>query len=394
MKIIHLCLASFFPDNYSYQENMLPKFHKRLGYDVSVIASLETFDGNGNVTYYEKAKEYINENEILVNRLEYKKPLFIYKRLRRYKGLYKLLIKSAPDIIFIHGCQFLDIDKVVKFLKSNNGISVFVDNHADFSNSAKNFISKNFLHKYIWRKCAQKILPYTQRFYGVLPARVDFLTDVYKIPKSKCELLVMGADDDMVNKASSPEIRKEIRKKYNIDDDDFLIITGGKIDAWKKQTILLMKAINQMHCKKIKLIIFGTVVPELKDVFFSCVDNVSIIYAGWIDSKDTYYYFAASDLAVFPGRHSVLWEQATAQGLPIICKWWSGTDHIDLGGNVKFLYEDSVDIIAQMIYELFNNKKEYERMKSVAVNLGINHFSYQNIALRSISVSKQKEGLK
>ena len=37
MKIVHLCLCSFFPDNYSYQENLLPKYHKRLGYDVEVI---------------------------------------------------------------------------------------------------------------------------------------------------------------------------------------------------------------------------------------------------------------------------------------------------------------------------------------------------------------------
>lgn len=27
MKILHICLASFYIDNYSYQENLLPKFH-------------------------------------------------------------------------------------------------------------------------------------------------------------------------------------------------------------------------------------------------------------------------------------------------------------------------------------------------------------------------------
>ena len=50
MRITHLCLACFFPDGYSYQENMLPKYHKKLGHDVSVIASLQTFDKNGKVT--------------------------------------------------------------------------------------------------------------------------------------------------------------------------------------------------------------------------------------------------------------------------------------------------------------------------------------------------------
>lgn len=51
MKVVHLCLGCFFPDNYSYQENMLPKFHKQLGYDVEVIASLATFDKNGKASF-------------------------------------------------------------------------------------------------------------------------------------------------------------------------------------------------------------------------------------------------------------------------------------------------------------------------------------------------------
>ncbi len=30
MKIVHMCLGCFYPDNYSYQENMLPKYHKEM----------------------------------------------------------------------------------------------------------------------------------------------------------------------------------------------------------------------------------------------------------------------------------------------------------------------------------------------------------------------------
>ena len=60
MKIVHLCLGAFFPDNYSYQENMLPKFHKKQGFDVEVIASLETFDKDGKPSCYNEARQYIN----------------------------------------------------------------------------------------------------------------------------------------------------------------------------------------------------------------------------------------------------------------------------------------------------------------------------------------------
>ena len=36
MKILHLMLACFYIDNYSYQENYLPKYHKKQGNDVEI----------------------------------------------------------------------------------------------------------------------------------------------------------------------------------------------------------------------------------------------------------------------------------------------------------------------------------------------------------------------
>ena len=44
MKILHLMLACFYIDKYSYQENYLPKYHKKQGHDVEIIASLFTFE--------------------------------------------------------------------------------------------------------------------------------------------------------------------------------------------------------------------------------------------------------------------------------------------------------------------------------------------------------------
>ena len=48
MKIMHLMLSSFYIDNYSYQENLLPKYHKKLGYEVEIVASLFTFAVTGS----------------------------------------------------------------------------------------------------------------------------------------------------------------------------------------------------------------------------------------------------------------------------------------------------------------------------------------------------------
>lgn len=380
MKIVHLCLGCFFPDNYSYQENMLPKFHKQLGYEVEVIASLVTFDKDGKGTSLEEGSLYQNEYDIKVTRLDYKKPVKIYRKLKRYIGTYETLKKANPDILFIHGCQFMDMDLVVKCVKEHSNIKVYVDNHADFSNSGTNWLSKNFLHKILWRHMAHIIEPYTTKFYGVLPARVDWLVNMYKLSKEKCELLVMGADDDKVKEASNPEIRKSIRGKYGIAADDFLIMTGGKIDPWKTQTLLLMEAVAKINNPKVKLIIFGSVMPDLKEqVKNRCIDN-KVLYIGWVKSDDSYKYFAAADLVVFPGRHSVFWEQVAGIGIPMLCKYWEGTTHIELGGNVEFIRYDSVTEIQKKIEELIKYPEKYSRMKEVAHKEGMEKFSYKKIA--------------
>lgn len=385
MKIVHLCLASFYPDGYSYQENLLPKFHKELGLDVEVIASTQSFDKDGRICYLNKTGSYINEYGIKVTRLPYFFKGKICRKIRKYKGVFDSLQRAFPDIIFIHGIQFVDISEVIRYKKINPHVIIYADNHADFTNSATNWLSKEILHKIIWRHYAQLLVPYVNKFYGVLPVRVDFLKNVYHIPSGKCELLVMGADDNLVRKAKQSNMRKYIRKKYGISENQFLIVTGGKIDRWKTQTLLLMKAVHEINSDRIKLIVFGSVIRELRKKFNELVDNDKIHYVGWIPSNESYNYFEASDLGIFPGRHSVLWEQAVGQGLPLIVKDLPGTHHVDLGGNIIFLKNDSIDEIRHDIEYILNNKKAYQAMKNVAQARGMLYFSYKEIARRSIN---------
>ena len=129
----------------------------------------------------------------------------------------------------------------------------------------------------------------------------------------------------------------------------------------------------------VKLLVFGSVVPEMKEQFDKlCGDNV--IYIGWIKAPDSYKYFAACDFAVFPGRHSVFWEQVAAQAKPMIVKYWDGTTHVDIGGNVRFLYKDSVSEIKEEIEYVKDN---FDFMKDAA-NAAAKNFLYSDVARRSI----------
>lgn len=383
MKVTHICLNGPVTDNWSYQDNILPKYHKKIGLDVSVITSKYIWNDKGELDI-DNRDIYYNEYGIKTIRLECKYNANVNSKFKIYKNFYKTISEEKPDILFVHGCQFIDIIYIVKYVKLNPNVNVYVDNHADFSNSARTWISENILHKIIWRKCAHIIEPYTTKFYGVLPARVDFLRDLYKLPKEKIELLVMGADDEKVIEAKDEKMKTIIREKFDILESDFLIMTGGKIDIAKKQTILLMKAVQEINNDKIKLIVFGSVVEELKEEINSLTDGNKVKYIGWIPSEESYDYFAAADLVVFPGRHSVFWEQAVGLGIPCIFKYWNGTTHLDIGGNCDFLYEDSTDEIKEKIEFLLANPDEYNKMKNIAELKGMKEFSYYNIASKSL----------
>ena len=387
MKIVHICMAQY-SDGWNYQENLLTKYHIKLGYEVTLISSL--FCYKEGILVEDNRTSFLDINGCKIIRLRRKSNGFM-NRMPTYDCFYDTLCKEKPDIIFSHGCQYKDSALLAKYVKKHSEVKLFVDNHADFSNSATNFFSKIVLHKIIWRHYAHILLPYTQKFWGVLPARVDFLTNIYKIPKEKCDLLVMGADDEFVDKSNMKIRIRKLREKYGIKDEDFLIVTGGKIDIAKIQTELLIKAVLLQKRKEIKLLFFGSIAEEIKNRIFSLVDNQRVIYVGWITPDETFDYFAIADLVIFPGRHSVFWEQVAGQGIPMIVKYWPGIQHIDIGGNVLYITEDSVDEIKDKIENLVNNPQKYETMKSIAVERGKKFFSYKEIATCSILVNEDSD---
>lgn len=379
MKILHLMLASFYIDNYSYQENYLPKHHKAQGHEVEIVASLFTFDENGKGKWLPKPDRYVNEYGIPVTRLAFKRGKAA-RLLRRYDGMRAELERIAPDVIFIHGVQAADVTEVIRYCKRHPATRVYGDNHSDLVNSAKSWVSKNILHRVIWRYYTRRLEPYVQKFYGVLPARVDFLVDLYGLPKNKVELLVMGADDDCVAAALEPSVRAEKRAAYGLTDADFAVVTGGKIDRNKPQVLTLMKAVNELDDPQVKLLVFGSIHPALKEEFEAQLSD-RVQYVGWKQSADIYREFAAADVIAFPGLHSVLWEQAVAMGKPCLFRKLAGFDHIDLSGNCLYFTEDTPAAYGEVVRQA---KTQQSALKHIALEKGKEAFSYHHIAKKAL----------
>ena len=371
--ILHVCLTAPYQDNMGYDENIMPKYHVKQGYSVYLVSCFDEKD---------KKKIYINNDGVRIIRIKRKERVDKLLNFSEYPQLRKLLEKLHPDIIYVHNAQFFGFWNIISYVKTNKA-KLVVDNHDDYYNapvrSLRGFISRCIFYRMVFL-FSQK---YVTQFFGVTPWRCQYLNKVFGISRKKINLLVMGADDELIDFSKKDEISSMIRGKYNISNDDFLFVSGGKIDRTKNIHILA-KAVSEIPDQKVKLLLFGNICSDISESISELVDQKRIIHIGWIAPNEVYNYFLASNMAIFPGTHSILWEQACACGVPIIVKKWDMMNHIDLGGNAFFLDEINEEIIKGYILKFLEDKNAYNKAKKVAISKAVEYFSYSRISREAI----------
>ncbi len=390
MKVVHICLSAYIEGS-GYQESLLAKHHRLMGYDVYIVAR----SNDDSHTLHDSEISYINNQGIRVtllkaifqDRLSFRKLKSIISLLfGNVIGLYDYLCREKPDVIFLHGCQDVGCKSVVKYVKRNLCVRLFVDQHSDYYNTPVDSIKKKFIAKYIIGRQARNLYKLCETYWGVTPWRVQYLRDVYKLPEGKTKLLVMGGDDEKIDFENKENICLKIRDEYNVGENELLLVTGGKIDS-TKNTHLLIEAIKS--CPNVKLLVFGKPSPDFSECFESLLKNNSqIINVGWIGADKVYDYFLAADLVVFPGTHSVLWEQAVACGVPCLVKRWPGMEHVNVNGNCSFIdyssRESSIDILKAL--KPIITEQKINSMKRCAIECR-HDFLYSFIAKKSIGLA-------
>ena len=388
MRIVHIAPTSPYNDYWGYQDNLLPKYHREKGHEVTLIVS-DLTHRDGNIVQTECGDYYLNDG-IRVIRLKKKESFHrIITNLNAKLEVYDLLSEIKPDFIFFHGMISATLDQVVRYKKNICPQCVIVqDNHMDYFNCPYNTSSvKGKLIRAFYRRINKRNEKYVSRIYGVTPWRKNFAEDFYGSSPEKTDVLIMGADDEKVQLSRKEGIRREIREKNNISYEDFLVVTGGKIDS-KKNIHLLMEACGKKD--NVKLLVFGSVSDDIKGEFDALLEKYPrIIYIGWLDSDKVYDYFFSADLVAFPGSHSVLWEQACACKVPCLFKRIEGMEHVNNGGNSDFVDEVTEESLSSKIDELIFTDKYY-RMKKTAESSATDIYLYSKIAEKSLECSNKK----
>ncbi len=381
MKIVHLCLNVPFNEGWGYQDNLLPKYQVMHGAEVLVLATDTMFENGIVVNVPEET--FVSQDGYKVIRLKAKNvPVKALRFIEKY-DIYGILEEFRPDLIFSHGLLNITMLQAIKY-KKKYGCRIVQDNHQDWNNSPNAKFKKlrsRLLHGYyiLLNRYTQK---HVEKIYGVTPCRIDFAQDYFKVSSKKTDLLIMGASDEKINFAEKNNIRQKIRNELGVADNTMLIVTGGKIEPYKK-IVELMDAVKNIEAD-VKLLVFGSPVKGYEKTFSEHI-NENVINIGWIPADAVYDYFFASDLAFFPGLHSVLWEQACASKIPCVFRRLDGMDHVDCGGNSDFIDDVTAEGIKNKITELLFTDKYY-KLKEVAESDKTDIYLYSNIAKKSMEV--------
>lgn len=384
MKIVHVCLNGPYTDNWGYQENIIPRYHKLFGNTVTVIAQNQKHISSGKIVEVD-CSEYILEDGVRVIRIA-QKMMFSKKLFSAFLifDIYDILCDLKPDFVMIHGLigsvSALDVRKYIE--KTNRKCIVVADIHQDFYNS---YIRKNIkgkLMKIVLRFLNNKMFPYYQKIYYVAPSCKKYAEEYYKAPIDKLTLLPLACDTSLIKYENIETVRCEIRASYNFNKEDIIVCHGGKLDH-KKKTIELIKAVRELHeiNSNIKMILFGEFSEEIQVDLYSELQSASdfLVYTGMLTNEEYYKIFIASNIAAFPGGQSVLWQQAIACGLATIVKRHEGIEYLDLGGNIIYFDNDTKEEVYDKLLSIIVNDR-YIDMQEVALNKGSQYFSYERIS--------------
>lgn len=348
-----------------YQENILPLYHKHFGAEVRIVANcIDYIDGKVNIippgTYH--------DNDIEIVRIPFRRyHKYLDNKIRNYRGFKKEIEIFKPDIIFVHDAQFYNTHEIRNYVIANNKVKVIVDCHTDEGNSAKGKLSKIILHKIYYKWRINILDEVVNKWWGVLPGRVCFLTDYYDIDGNKIDYLPLGYDDLNLFKDTSEQNIIQLPKDY--------YVFCGRMDKRKEILELLThwKEYNARMEESNYLLLIGPIIDTRIDSIIK--ENPEyFMHIEWAAGKLLSMYLHKSMGVLFPGTHSTLWEWAMGMGKIIYIRrnYYNGLNIDNM--NIK-LVKGSIRKYVEDILSKQSINKVYD----------MEDYYYSNIAKKSLT---------
>jgi glycosyltransferase involved in cell wall biosynthesis len=230
--------------------------------------------------------------------------------------------------------------------------------------------------------------------------RIDFLSDQNKkiisilenYTKRKVETLTMGIDFNFWKPCPTPIMKKQLRQKYDINDNQLVLLSACNLIPRKQIDYFLNTLEENQNVTNFKYILVGRGSPQyldyIKQVGKNLIASGKFIIYNYAIGEALRELFWISDLYVSVSTiegASVSVMQAMACGIPVFSS--------DTGGTMDFMRELQIPtVVPKYKYSVWqkelNNilKNDKTFLKSVPIDLARERYHWPNVAKKFLNI--------
>lgn len=376
MKILHVCMHSYFTEGMSYQENLLASQNAVDGHDVYIITDCFHYDA-GNIVEVSPVRKVIADGINLI-RLPVVNliPSFLTHKIKLAPGLYNEINIISPDVILYHGVVGSSLLALKKYKDSHPEVKIYVDSHEDYNNSGRNIISRVFQYKLLTRGFLAYVNRSIEKILYISYECRDFLRDMYHLSEDRMEFYPLGGD--LPDEKVKNEIRQDIRQKMEL-NDKIVFVHSGKLDKGKK-TRDILSAFSRVADPRFVLLVIGSIPKEEQAAITQLIEADSrIIWLGWVNSTELKGYLFAADVYLQPGTQSATLQVAMCCGLSVVIHpYFSHRPYLNGNG----FYVENENDLRKTFEAISENPQMLSKMGERSLEIAKDLLDYRKLAAR------------
>jgi len=339
------------------------------GVVTSIVSLKDAYERKGHETYVfaPKVEDYIDQEKNvfryrsinLTSKVKYPLPIPLSFRAK------KVITEFNPDIVHIHH-PFLLSSQAIMYGKKL-GIPKILTLHTQYEQYA-----------YYVAPIPQII---TQEAIKIIVSSLAYKIDCITTPSESMKDLIKsyGIENrievipNAIHLASFKEEnelkRLEIKKKYNLKEDDKIILYVGRI-AWEKSIDKIIEAlaiIKRKGISKVKFLLVGKgpAMDELRQLVQSLGVEEEVIFTGAVSNEEIQHYYKIAYLFTIASTSEtfgIVIIEALASGIPVLAVRAPGAVDILTNGVDGWLTEDNVAQFANALEKLIREPELRERL--------------------------------
>ena len=357
----------------------LKEAYKRKGHEVYVFApKVEDYvDQEKNVFRYRSVN--------LTSKVKYPLPIPLSLRVK------KVITEFNPDIVHIHH-PFLLSSSAIMYGKKL-GIPKILTIHTQYEQYAYYVspIPERVTHEAI--KMIISNLAYKTDCITTPSASMKELIEGYGV-KNRIEVIPNAIH--LISFQEDNELKRTgIKKKYNLKEDDKIILFVGRV-ASEKSIDMIIKAlaiIKKRSIGKVKLLIVGDgpAMDELKQLTRSLKAEEDVIFVGTVSYEEIRHYYKMAyvfTIASTTETFGIVTIEALASGIPVVAIKAPGAVDILTDGLDGLLVDDDVEKFANALEKIIKEPELREKLSRGALKTS-EKYSINKISERMLNLYRE-----